>query len=131
MNECTLRDDTSILDELNALIRSFKPNEWVYFDSEFNTCLIDELDTQEAPKDYFTHYYGDYFEDFVPAKMKEAGERYGVIFMDKRRFWYWLATDGKDYYESLPIVERARLNMDMTISDNWGSFENLGPNRES
>jgi len=129
-NESTRRDGNPVpFKNIRALIKSFTDDQWVYFDSNFNTCFYDELDTKEEPISYFEHYYGDYFEDFIPAKMKEAGNAYGITFMDRRGFWFWLATEGRDYYHSLPMVEMSRLNMDMAMCASGEMFENLGPVR--
>ena len=113
--------------QMNALINSFTPNQWIYFDSEFNICFLEDLDTKTEPLNYFEHYYGDYNKDFIPAKIKDASKMYDVTFMDERGFLYWLNSEGREFYDSLPKVERARLYMDMTLMSNWGNFDNLGP----
>jgi hypothetical protein len=129
LNESTRKGGNQIPNKkMNALINSFSSDQWIYFDSNFNTCFLNDLDTREEPLNYFEHYYGDYHKDFIPTKMKEAGDIYKVTFIDNRSFWYWLlATEGREFLRSLPKVEMARLNMDMTLMDNWGHFQNLGP----
>lgn len=128
LNESTRKGGNPIPNqEMNALINSIPPEQWIYFDSEFNTCFLKDLDTKDVPKHYFEYYYGDYHKDFMPAKMQEAGERYGVTFMDSKGFLYWLIEEGCEYRKSLPKVEQSRLYMDMTLLDNWGHFQNLGP----
>jgi len=129
LNESTRKGGNPIPNqEMNALIHSFKPNQWIYFDSEFNTCLLEDLDSKDEPKHYFEHYYGDYHKDFIPAKMKEAGNLYAVTFLDTLGFWFWLMSEeGKVYYKSLPRVEQVRLHMDQTLMSNWGHFDHLGP----
>lgn len=130
LNESNRRDGNPIPNEqMNALIKSFPPTQWIYFDSNYNTCLLHELDTTEAPLNYFEYYYGDYNNDFFPAKMRDAESLYNITFLDDLGFLSWLNKDGSAYKDSLPKVEQARLYADMTMASSSGAFNNRGPTR--
>ena len=128
LNESNRRDGNPIPNEqMNALIKSFPPTQWIYFDSTYNTCLLHELETTEAPLNYIEYYYGDYDKDFFPAKMNEAEILYNITFFDDLAFLCWLNKDGRDYLDSLPKVERGRLHADMTMASSSGAFDYRGP----
>jgi len=109
--------------EITELICSLTPHQWIYFDSEFNTCLLEDLDTTEAPRSYIETYYGDYEKDFLPVKMKNAERTYGVHFLDTTGFGYWLLHDGREFYKSLPSAERLALYADFGLMLNQGLFD--------
>jgi hypothetical protein len=128
INEKTRKDGRSApLKELRKYERSLSSDQWIYFDSQYNTCFLENLDTYKKPIDYFQFYYGEYFDDFIPAKMQDAAQRFDIVFINNRSFWYWLWKDGQDYMESLPNIERVRLKMDITLNANWGLFDKVGP----
>ena len=130
LNESTRKGGSQIPNQqMNILINSFTDNQWIYFDSEFNTCLLKDLDSKEEPLNYFEHYYGDYRKDFFPIKMKEAETLYNITFFDDLGFLSWLYKDGSAYKDSLSKVEQARLFADMTMASGSGVFDKRGPAR--